>query len=254
MTADFDRVGDQFVDYYQTARGHVREVLTRENLVPYLPPPPATVLDIGGGDGRDAKWLAEQGYEVTLVDPSVEMIKKAKARFRKKGLTVVVKQLSPEEITEKLPANSFEVVLSHGVLMYCADNPQDHLKTVHQLAVPGALISILTKGFGGALSRALYQKETKNVETLLSKEICINNLGLRVLALRPETMESWLVKHQFNLLNWRGVRIVTDQDRRNLLEVSEAEREQIMEVERLLGQEESTRGLGQMLHYIARKP
>ncbi len=36
----------------------------------YLPPPPATIYDIGGGPGRYSIALAQQGYTVTLVDLS----------------------------------------------------------------------------------------------------------------------------------------------------------------------------------------
>src|SRR5262245_12373956 len=32
-------------------------------------PPPATVLDVGGGPGAYAVWLSALGYEVHLVDP-----------------------------------------------------------------------------------------------------------------------------------------------------------------------------------------
>jgi ubiquinone/menaquinone biosynthesis C-methylase UbiE len=44
-------------------------VRTREILARYLPPPPAQVLDIGGGMGAYALPLADEGYEVRLLDP-----------------------------------------------------------------------------------------------------------------------------------------------------------------------------------------
>lgn len=44
-------------------------VRTREILARYLPPPPAVVLDVGGGPGAYACWLAARGYEVHLIDP-----------------------------------------------------------------------------------------------------------------------------------------------------------------------------------------
>lgn len=34
-----------------------------------LPPPPARILDVGGGPGTHAAWLAAEGYEVAVVDP-----------------------------------------------------------------------------------------------------------------------------------------------------------------------------------------
>lgn len=42
---------------------------TQEILSRYLPPPPAVIFDVGGGSGIYACWLAQQGYEVHLIDP-----------------------------------------------------------------------------------------------------------------------------------------------------------------------------------------
>ena len=52
-------------------QGHgVLEFLrTQELLARHLPPPPARILDVGGAAGIHAFPLAEQGYEVDLVDP-----------------------------------------------------------------------------------------------------------------------------------------------------------------------------------------
>ena len=43
-------------------------VRTREVLRRHLPPPPARVLDVGGGTGVHARWLLADGYQVHLVD------------------------------------------------------------------------------------------------------------------------------------------------------------------------------------------
>jgi SAM-dependent methyltransferase len=45
-------------------RARVRELVAAR-----LPDPPATVVDVGGGTGVHARWLAERGYAVQLVDP-----------------------------------------------------------------------------------------------------------------------------------------------------------------------------------------
>jgi SAM-dependent methyltransferase len=41
---------------------------SRELLSRFLPPAPATILDVGGGPGGHACWLANLGYEVHLID------------------------------------------------------------------------------------------------------------------------------------------------------------------------------------------
>jgi SAM-dependent methyltransferase len=49
--------------------GTLELVRTQELLQRFLPPPPADVLDVGGGPGVYAAWLAQRGYRVHLVDP-----------------------------------------------------------------------------------------------------------------------------------------------------------------------------------------
>ena len=43
------------------------------------PPPPRVVLDVGGGPGRYACWLAVGGYDVHLVDPVPRHVEQALA-------------------------------------------------------------------------------------------------------------------------------------------------------------------------------
>ncbi len=43
----------------------------------FLPSPPGVVLDVGGGPGRYSCWLAREGYEVHLIDPSERHLSQA---------------------------------------------------------------------------------------------------------------------------------------------------------------------------------
>jgi SAM-dependent methyltransferase len=52
---------------------------TQELLEKHLPPPPASVLDVGGGPGVYAGWLAERGYAVRLIDPIARHVAEAEA-------------------------------------------------------------------------------------------------------------------------------------------------------------------------------
>lgn len=67
IRAHYDRGGE---DQRLLAGGGTLELTrTRELLRRYLPAPPAAVLDVGGGPGVHAAWLAREGYAVRLVDP-----------------------------------------------------------------------------------------------------------------------------------------------------------------------------------------
>jgi len=52
---------------------------TQDVLERHLPPPPARILDVGGGTGVYARWLGSRGYEVHLLDPMEQHVQEARA-------------------------------------------------------------------------------------------------------------------------------------------------------------------------------
>lgn len=50
--------------------------------------PPGRALDVGCGEGSDAIWLAEHGWQVTAVDPSGVALDRAAATARRRGADV----------------------------------------------------------------------------------------------------------------------------------------------------------------------
>jgi SAM-dependent methyltransferase len=70
-------------DRLHQGAGRLDRERSRELLGRFLPPAPATVLDIGGGPGGHACWLAARGYKVHLIDITplhVELARQASAR------------------------------------------------------------------------------------------------------------------------------------------------------------------------------
>jgi ubiquinone/menaquinone biosynthesis C-methylase UbiE len=83
--------------YYAQGREHSRlsqgenrleHLRTQELLTRYLPKPPATIYDVGGGAGVYALWLAEQGYDVHLLDAMPLHIEQALQAAKELGSTL----------------------------------------------------------------------------------------------------------------------------------------------------------------------
>ena len=70
---------------------------------------PGRALDVACGEGRNALWLAEQGWQVTAIDFSTVAIDKARRIAQRRG--VDVQWLAADVAEYPLPANSFDLAV-----------------------------------------------------------------------------------------------------------------------------------------------
>jgi SAM-dependent methyltransferase len=99
-------------------RGRLELDRTQAILRRHLPPPPAVVLDVGGATGVYARWLADLGHEVHLVDPvatHVDAARLASERHRTRPLASV--SLGDARRLRR-PADSADMVLLMGPLYH----------------------------------------------------------------------------------------------------------------------------------------
>jgi SAM-dependent methyltransferase len=97
---------------------------------------PGTALDLGCGAGRDAVWLAANGWEVTAVDrlqTNLDWLKKLRAAYAPNDLIHWVLA----NLNETRPENQYHLVLLH----YCWD--QNYFDLAKKCVAPGGYLSIL---------------------------------------------------------------------------------------------------------------
>ncbi|MEZ4735940.1 MAG: class I SAM-dependent methyltransferase [Caldilineaceae bacterium] len=73
-------------EWARQERHRTEFVVTQHIITEYLPSSPANVMDIGGGPGRYALWLAGQGHQVTLLDLSAGNLQFAETQARAAGV------------------------------------------------------------------------------------------------------------------------------------------------------------------------
>lgn len=139
LTDAFDRKADEWHTYTQTPKGRLREMLNWHYLKPHLPPPPATVLDVGAGTGGLGLMLAQAGYNTHLLDLSPAMLSIAQQRAATQNLHFTIHTL---DLSDFIPeGDGFDVICCHTVLAYVTDMPAA-LRQMAQWLKPEGIFSV----------------------------------------------------------------------------------------------------------------
>ena len=121
--------------------------------------PPGRALELAAGEGRNAIWLAENGWEVTAVDFSRVALQKAAHLAAARGVTL---ELSEADVTLDRPAQAaFDLVLVAYLQTPATDRAGWLGHAVHALAPGGTLLIVghdrsnLAGGYGGPQDAAV---------------------------------------------------------------------------------------------------
>jgi SAM-dependent methyltransferase len=156
-------LADPFADgAYATVKGRVRTYVIHQHLMEHLPPPPASVLDVGGGAGHQSLPLAQAGYDVTLLDPSPAMLAKARERWERlpdeARSRVTFLEADGLQATDAVRGDRFAGVLCHGVIGYL-EEPESLVDQLCRCTADDGVVSIMTgNAHAGAVRPALERR------------------------------------------------------------------------------------------------
>ncbi|WP_370019742.1 class I SAM-dependent methyltransferase [Planotetraspora sp. GP83] len=143
-----NRFAPEILDYYlqgredgrlRSGRNRLEFWRTQDVLRRLLPPAPAQILDVGGGSGIHAEWLAATGHQVELIDPIPLHVEQAS---RLPGVTARLGDARRLDV----PDSSVDVVLLLGPLYHLIDRADriTALTEARRAVRPGGLVIAAT--------------------------------------------------------------------------------------------------------------
>lgn len=96
-------------DHYRNTLGHLSPALVVQSYAPFLPD--GTVLDIAGGAGRNAFYLAQRGHRVIVLEKSSVALGQVRQQADAQNLPIWGIQMDLETENLALPAGPFAAVV-----------------------------------------------------------------------------------------------------------------------------------------------
>ena len=114
----------------------------RELIGRFVPVPPGVVLDVGGGPGRYACWLAGLGYDVHLLDPVETHIAQAREASKAQPEHPLASVMLGDARSLDQADGSADAVLLMGPLYHLTerDDRLAALREAHRVLKPGGVV------------------------------------------------------------------------------------------------------------------
>jgi len=120
---------------------------------------PGTAIDLAAGEGRNALWLAERGWQVTAVDFSSVAIDRGRAAARERSLRV--RWLVEDVHGVELPAKAYDLVMLAYLQLPWLEMERVVRRAAEAVAPGGTFFLVghdarnLVHGYGGPRSEAV---------------------------------------------------------------------------------------------------
>jgi S-adenosylmethionine-dependent methyltransferase len=253
-------LADQFADEaYVSVKGHVRTYVMHQQLLEHLPPPPAPVLDVGGGAGHQSFPLAQAGYDVTLLDSSAAMLDKARERLQRmpdevqrRGTLLEADGLNADEAVN---GRRFAAVLCHGVLGYL-EQPEPLVDQLCRCADAGGIVSIMTGNAKTTAVRPALERRWNDALAAFDARTGIGVLGVRGRADTVEELSELLRSRGVRPERWYGVWLFVDWLEFSGVELDPTDWKQVAAtaaVELEASRRDPYRQLSRVFHLVGRK-
>lgn len=130
--------------------------------------PPLTggrALDLGCGEGADAIWLAERGWEVVAVDVSTTALARAEADATERGVAARI-DFQQHDLTESLPDGPFDLVSAQFLHSRVEMDRAAILRRAAALVAPGGTLLVVDHAAAPPWATAMHHHEFPSAEAV----------------------------------------------------------------------------------------
>jgi len=243
-------------------RDRIEFAVTLRALHEYLPPPPARVLDVGGGPGRYAIELTHRGYDVTLSDISEVELSLASEKAAEVGVRLSAVVKADARDLRQFDDGTFDAVLLMGPLYHLleeTDRRRSVAEAVRAARVGGIVMATNITRYAAirfwakrdpmqvADNRARYEQQVATGKTP-------NAVGFTdVYLMRPAELASLFVDKSVAHIVTIACEGVVSMIREKLNELEGEPWDYWVDLNYRLGKDPDTHGLAEHLLYVGRK-
>lgn len=241
----FDDLAVRFArKIYGNNKGAIRLAVLQADLQEVLPQRQLRVLDVGAGLGNMALWLARQGHQVTLAEPSGPMLEAARSSFAEAGVEAEFIQSDWQQLVASKP-QPYDLILCHAVLEWLAE-PAAMVAALKALLKPDGWLSL---AFYNKDALVLHNLIKGNLRKLAKERFAGDKGGLTPQQpLDPQELEQMLAMHGWQVEQRSGIRVFHDYMQPKFRD--KIADEELVETELLYRRHPTLGPLGRYLHWL----
>jgi SAM-dependent methyltransferase len=248
------------------SHGQIELARTQEIILRHLPPPPGAILDVGGGPGIYACWLAARGYRVHLVDALPSHVEQARQASALQPDTPVASLLVGDARRLEDADATVDAVLLLGPLYHLPERAERvrALREARRVVRPGGLLFAAGVGryaslLSGVAENLLGDPDfaaivTRDLVDGQHRNPTDKDYFTTAFFHRPEELTSEVREAGFYLVDLLGVEgpawLLPDLEQRW---ADEAERERLLQAARAVEREPTLLGIHPHLLAVARR-
>lgn len=151
-----------------------------------FPKPPARILDIGSGTGRDAAWFASLGHSVLAVEPT-DALRLGAAKLHPEPEIEWLDDILPDLPHVRARGETFDLILMHAVWMHLTEAERlSGMAVITGLLAPGGRIAMSLRHGVIPKGRRMFDVSGEETITLAAQNGLTNLYNQRAESIQAE--------------------------------------------------------------------